>query len=142
MGRIENSLDRQQIQFPGPDLNHNKGLPQRPRTRHIQSPIKTWQRKFSYQTWKMRIRKIFNNLARIQNYPIGNIPIRKKDRLYTKPKTPKYIQKITIPHGLNTPAYKIYTKPSQLTRYNKTTVKKREHNKQQNTLGERTHNCP
>ena len=39
---------------------------------------------------KMRIRKIFNHLARVQNYPIGNIPNRKKDGLNNELKTSKH----------------------------------------------------
>ena len=67
-----------------------KGAPPRPRIRHIQSPIKTRQRTFSYQIRKMQIRKIFNHLARVQNFPIRNIPNRKKDWLDTELKTSKH----------------------------------------------------
>ena len=62
----------------------------------------------------MRNRQILNNLVRLQNYPIGNIPNHKKDRFDIEPKTSQHTQTVTLPNGLNTPTHKIYPQPSQL----------------------------
>ena len=78
----------------------------------------------------MLIRKNINNLARIQNYPIGNLSNYKEDGLNTEPQTPKHSETTSFPHGLNTPTHKIHTKPSQPTESYKALTKKRKYNQQ------------
>ena len=62
----------------------------------------------------MRICQILSNLARLHNYPIGNVPNHKKDRFDAEPKTTQHTQTVTLPYGLNTQTHKIYPKLASL----------------------------
>ena len=88
----------------------------------------------------MRICQTLNNLARLQNNPVGNFPYRKKDRFHNEPKTPQHTKTTPLLYGLNTPTRKIHTQPSQSTQPYKTPTIKRKHNKQQKTLGRNPYN--